>query len=145
MSHHLLIGSLLFLDSRQEHGSQTEKNFVRHRHQIRNKQIQQEYDRRDRKQIGEAQLGEEFRKVPIHVVSTILDPPPAVLAPIEKETILYAEGVIAGSPGLQCEASYPGSRSIKKTRYPKGVVADRERFGNNAFSVKDNRDNLDPG
>ena len=29
----------------------------------------------------------------------------------DQGAITYAEGVIAGSPGLQCEASYPGFKS----------------------------------
>ena len=58
----------------------------------------------------------------------------------------YAKGVNAGSPGLAMRsvASYPGSSSFKKMRYPEGVVADRKRFGNNAFSVEEAGD-LNPG
>ncbi len=60
------------------------------------------------------------------------------------ETPSYAEGVIASSPGLQCEASYPGYSSVKKMPYPIGVIADRKRICNNAFSVESQRD-LNPG
>ncbi len=56
----------------------------------------------------------------------------------------YAEGVSAGSPGVQCEASYPGSRSVKML-YPNGVIADRQGVGNNTFSVEKDKDNLNPG
>ena len=58
----------------------------------------------------------------------------------------YAKGVSARSPGLamRSEASYPGSRSFKKIRYPNGVIADRKRVGNNAYSVEEAGD-LNPG
>ena len=45
---------------------------------------------------------------------------------------------------MRSVASYPGSSSFKKMRYPEGVVADRKRFGNNAFSVEEAGD-LNPG
>ena len=59
--------------------------------------------------------------------------------------VTYTE-VIASSPGLamRSEASYPGSRSFPTTRYPERVIADRQRFGNNAFSVEE-EDDLNPG
>ena len=62
------------------------------------------------------------------------------------EIVFYAEGVIARSPGLamRSEASYPGSRSLEKVRYPEGVIADRKRVGNNAFSVEE-PGGLNPG
>ncbi len=41
----------------------------------------------------------------------------------------YTEGVIACSPGLQCEASYPGSRLVKKAPYPNGGIAAIGAFG----------------
>ena len=58
----------------------------------------------------------------------------------------YAKGVTAGSPGLamRSEASYPGSRLFKKVRYPEGVIADRKRVCNNAFSVEQ-AGGLNPG
>ena len=35
----------------------------------------------------------------------------------------YAEGVTAGSPGLQCEASYPGFKVVQnKYATPKGLL-----------------------
>ena len=40
----------------------------------------------------------------------------------------YAKGVTACSPGLQCEASYPGSRMVTKMPYPNGVVASRSPY-----------------
>ena len=76
-----------------------------------------------------------------------VSPAPAALPHSTKKldgdqgAITYAEGVIAGSPGLQCEASKGHSPT---TRYPEGVIADRERFGNNAFSVEE-QDDLNPG
>ncbi len=45
---------------------------------------------------------------------------------------------------MRSEASYPGSNSFKKMCYPKGVIADRKRVGNNAFSVEE-AGNLNPG
>ena len=33
----------------------------------------------------------------------------------------------------------------RKEPYPNGVIADRQRFGNNAFSVEKTGDNLNPG
>ena len=45
---------------------------------------------------------------------------------------------------MRSEASYPGARSIQKMRYPEGVIADRKRVGNNAFSVEEGSD-LNPG
>ena len=45
---------------------------------------------------------------------------------------------------MRSVASYPGSKSFKKMRYPEGVVADRKRVGNNAFSVEE-AGNLNPG
>jgi hypothetical protein len=58
---------------------------------------------------------------------------------------IYAEGVTARRPGLQCETSYPGSGSVCKVPYPNGVIADRQRFGNNAFSVEKTGGHLHPG
>ena len=37
-----------------------------------------------------------------------------------------------------------GQGRSQKMRYPRGVIADRERIGNNAFSVE-RRGDLDPG
>ena len=45
---------------------------------------------------------------------------------------------------MRSEASYPGSRLFKKVRYPEGVIADRKRICNNAFSAESQR-GLDPG
>ncbi len=45
---------------------------------------------------------------------------------------------------MRSEASYPGARSFQKMRYPEGVIADRKRVGNNAFSVEEGSD-LNPG
>ena len=60
--------------------------------------------------------------------------------------LFYTEGVVASSPGLamRSEASYPGSRSLKKVPYPEGVIADRKRVCNNAFSVEE-AGGLNPG
>ena len=71
-------------------------------------------------------------------------PPPATLDHSGKAfqllpasgLIAYAEGVIAGSPGLRGEASYPGFRAPDKMPYPNGVIANRQRVDNNAFSVE---------
>ncbi len=38
---------------------------------------------------------------------------------------------------MRSEASYPGSRSFQKMRYPEGVIADSKRVGNDAFSVEE--------
>ena len=38
---------------------------------------------------------------------------------------------------MRSEASYPGVKSFQKMRYPKGVIADLKRVGNNPFSVGD--------
>ena len=45
---------------------------------------------------------------------------------------------------MRSEASYPRVRSFQKMRYPEGVIADRKRVDNNAFSVEEASD-LNPG
>ena len=47
--------------------------------------------------------------------------------------ITYAEGVIAGSPGLQCEASYPGFKSPLLLRCKR--CCNSFPVGNNPFGV----------
>ncbi len=47
----------------------------------------------------------------------------------------YAEGVIASSPGLQCEASYPGLKQ-SCSFYAESVVAKTFPVGNNPFRVR---------
>ena len=48
--------------------------------------------------------------------------------------VTYAEGVTACSPGLQCEASYPGSE-LRCLFYAESVIANAFPVGNNPFGV----------
>ena len=57
-----------------------------------------------------------------------LDVDREVLSPTPKALVRVAQG-------WRCEASYPGVK-VGRRIYPTGVIADRKRFGNNAFSVK---------
>jgi len=67
----------------------------------------------------------------------------ALLAMIMAEAIQVS---FSNGPGLamRSEASYPGVRSFQKMRYPEGVIADRKRVGNSAFSAEEASD-LHPG
>ena len=65
--------------------------------------------------------------------------PPAMLPHSRRKLYLisggitYAEGVIAGSPGLQCEASYPGFKSPLLLRCKR--CCNSFPVGNNPFGV----------
>ena len=76
---------------------------------------------------------------------------PSCAGPIRERNLTWLrdpsptpKALLRVAQGCNAQRATLGKGHSPTTRYPEGVIADRERFGNNAFSVEE-QDDLNPG